>query len=761
TLPDKDLLAISAYLQTLNDAWQQGPVIKLVDAGGPEQYDPMLDDLQLLVDGRVRIQRGPMSGVSSRAIHVGQPNAVNYTFDPRFLGIAKLWQGGFLEMSGELKNRGGGGLNTGNEAREIDLGESRLLFAPLNGEGEMIDFSFKEALFRDTETVHKSLWSKQTQADRIAAVDAQFLGYNRPSDQPTAAPVFNYRVGKNTLLVSTEIASDGEITISVSGQLESAQAFRVNTAAIGSVKVSTGSFNQGLWQLPAGTAKAHLSGKLMLAGNAWQPEPSAFNYRRQPVKTVAAEASLPAGYSIENYLPPQDNYGRDQLFEALGIALAEDGTIVVATRTAGIWRIVNGEWQLFAEGFFDALGVVIEDKKGLDLVISQKAELTRVRDTSGDGLADRFDTLFDAHSFHGNYHTYMHGPVRGNDGAYYVSLNLAHADEAVYKAEGQYMGAQGGYSGWMVRVTKDAEYELFASGLRSPAGLAVSPDGEIWYTENQGEFVGTSKMFSVKKGGFYGHPSGLVDLPGMTPDSPEIQWDRVKSTREHAEILFPHNSVANAPGHPVWDTTGGKFGPFAGQILVGDQTQSNLLRVTIEKVGDARQGAVMPFMSGLASGVMRGVFLPDGSLLVGQTGRGWQAKGGHVASLQRIAWDGETVQPAIADVRVTGDGFSLRLTQPVMDEAAWADALSINSWLYRDAPDYGSAEMDKRKEAFALTLSSDRKTLQVALANTEQPQVHPEQTARVYQLSLATAGLFDRVAPAQLHAYYTLYGFQP
>ena len=43
---------------------------------------------------------------------------------------------------------------------------------------------------------------------------------------------------------------------------------------------------------------------------------------------------------------------------------------------------------------------------------------------------------------------------------------------------------------------------------------------------------------------------------------------------------------------------------------------------------EQEQGSVMPFFEGLESGVMRPLLLPDGSLLLGQTGRGWQAKGG-------------------------------------------------------------------------------------------------------------------------------------
>ncbi|MDO3385507.1 DUF1080 domain-containing protein [Gilvimarinus sp. SDUM040013] len=757
TLTDKQLDAIGFYLQTLNNAWEQGPAVKLVESSGPEKYDPLLDDLQFLVDDRVRIQRGPLEGVSARAVHIGQPNAVNYSFDPRILGIAKVWQGGFLDMTGELTNRGGSGLKTGFETREIDLGELGILFAPLNASGELIDFSFKEAVFQDTSAINAGLNSELDQQELIAAQNAQFLGYARPSRSKTAAPHFHYRVGKNSLAVTTDIADNGKVSVTVGGQRGQSQSFKINTQTLSSISVSSGKLQGDVWVLPAGNDEAQLSASIALATSAWKPKASGFNHLRQPLKVVEATADLPAGYSIESYLPPQDNYGRDQLFEALGLALAQDGTVVVATRTAGIWRIKDGEWQLFAEGLFDSLGVQIEDEHGLQIVVGQKAELTRITDTDGDGMGDKFDTLYDQHSYHGNYHTYVHGPARAADGAYHINFNLAHTDEAVYKADGLYMGSQGGYSGWNIRVTPEGEGSLYASGLRSPAGLATGPDGQLWYTENQGEFVGTSKLFTIEEGKFYGHPSGLVDLPGMTPESPEIQWEQVADRREEAVVLFPHNIVANAPGNPIWDTTEGAFGPFAGQMLVGDQTQSNLLRVVTEKVGEHHQGVVIPFMSGLASGVMRGVFMPDGSLLVGQTGRGWQAKGGHVASLQRIRWDGTTVAAAIATVEATSDGFLVRLTQPAATDSL-ADLVSVRSWTYRDAPDYGSPEMAERDELVAkVTRLDGGKALQVQLADISVPDVHPQQTARVYEVTLGQ-GVVDSNTPP-LKAYYSLYRF--
>jgi hypothetical protein len=357
----------------------------------------------------------------------------------------------------------------------------------------------------------------------------------------------------------------------------------------------------------------------------------------------------------------------------------------------------------------------------------------------------------------------MHGPVRGADGAYYFTLNLAHdGGGTAYMGGGSVMGTWGGFNGWAIRVEPNGKFQLFANGMRSPASLGVGPDGRIWYTDNQGDFVATSKMFELKKDTFYGHPAGLVDLPGMTPDSPEIKYDAVAGRRAKPTILFPHNRVANSPGNPAW-VTQKAFGPFSGQMLIGDQTQSNLLRVVLQKVGDVEQGSVMPFFEGLESGVMRPVFLPDGSLLLGQTGRGWQAKGGKVASLQHVRWDGKTVAPQITAMVATAEGFRVDLTQPLgngVSEAILKSALSMESWVYRDAPDYGSPELDLHGEDLtAIKISADRKAITITLASTEQKQVHPRQTARVYHTKLASQTLFDANAPAELNAYYTLYRF--
>ena len=102
------------------------------------------------------------------------------------------------------------------------------------------------------------------------------------------------------------------------------------------------------------------------------------------------------------------------------------------------------------------------------------------------------------------------------------------------------MGSMGGYRGWACRVTPEGKFEPFAFGLRSPAGIGVAPDGRIWYAENQGEYVGSSKIVPLEQGKFYGHMSGLVDLPGMIPDAPELNHDLWKDKLRKGAVWLPH-----------------------------------------------------------------------------------------------------------------------------------------------------------------------------------------------------------------------------
>ena len=265
----------------------------------------------------------------------------------------KIWQGGFLDMSGELINRGNNGLALGYDSREIGFGEREYLLAPLNAAGSPIDFSFKEGKFGDFATFKAALNSQRrpARAHRRDGCAVPGLLARLARQAGRAGVPLSRRQERHR-----DIDHDFRATAKLDGARQrqargTPQSFALNRSCCKGATASAGKIENGRWNLPAGKTGATLRGTIAVAAKAWTPAGRTGRIRaRRWCKARGARPTLPAGYSIENYYPPKDNYGRDQLFEALGLALAKDGTIVVATRTAGIWRIVNGEWARLPKG---------------------------------------------------------------------------------------------------------------------------------------------------------------------------------------------------------------------------------------------------------------------------------------------------------------------------------------------------------------------------------------------------------------------------
>ncbi|MFT6240103.1 MAG: hypothetical protein ACJAQT_002190 [Akkermansiaceae bacterium] len=774
-LPDQDLDSLWHYLRTLAEKDQAGPS-KVLLTKKKEAVIANLIDVpgEIPVTTRPRVFRAPLAGLSARALHVGFPNGMNYTFDARLLSVRRVWSGGFLNLREERSGRG---------KRPSKLGRNALVFldqkpvlAPLTPEGQVVDFEFKEPDVQDYPVIEKYLWDPTDFSEILAGLDAEFLGHRL--EPGTGVPSFQFRVGRNLFSETIILSDDGRIEIALEGKVLQAQSFQLRSRDLTEVEVDGGKLDKGTWTLPAGKTskvyrlKAKLPGGLLARPKVERQEDRApqplvstptvilqpdLKRRRRAGKPLAVQA----GYSVKTWEAPVDLYGRPQLFAATGIAVAKDGTIVLATRASGVWRIRDEKWTLFAEGTFEALGVFIEDDKGDRIVIAQKPELTRISDLDGDGRADTFETVCDDFGIHGNYHEYTHGPVRDEAGNYYFNLNLADFsknERVSWRAGGKFMGTMGGYRGWSCRVTPEGVFEPFANGLRSPAGMGFAPDGRLWYSENQGEYVGSSKWVPLEQGKFYGHPSGLINLPGITPASQINEKAWADKLRKGA-VWLPHNKIANSPGNPAWDVTGGKFGLYEGQVFMGDQTLSQLFRIVTEQVKGVDQGCVIPFAEGLASGVMRPCFLSDGSMLVGQTGRGWYATGGFPAGLQQIIWDQKTIPGDILRVTATPQGFDIHFTAPLkkgITNEHLKKTVQIKSWFYTNTAEYGSPEHDLRDEAFAeVKISNNRKVLHVGITDFGTKDKWLD---RIYHIALPDSNQLLKGAASwnTLEAYFTL-----
>ena len=101
-------------------------------------------------------------------------------------------------------------------------------------------------------------------------------------------------------------------------------------------------------------------------------------------------------------------------------------------------------------------------------------------------------------------------------------------------------------------------------------------------------------------------------------------------------VWLPHG-ILGISNSEIVEIPEGAFGPFAGQLLVGDQGMSKISRVFMEKVNGEYQGGAIEFRNGFRSGVLRMAFAKDGSLFVGETNRGWGSAGEANEGLQRVS----------------------------------------------------------------------------------------------------------------------------
>jgi glucose/arabinose dehydrogenase len=447
------------------------------------------------------------------------------------------------------------------------------------------------------------------------------------------------------------------------------------------------------------------------------------------------------------------------VLEVGGIAFLPDGRPLVCTRRGEVWLVENAlagdpesvAYRLWAEGLQEPLGLLVH--AGWIWVV-QRGELSRMRDTDGDDRMDELETVCDAWQLSGNYHEYNFGPVVDAEGHLWITTNKPFGDEPFGRVD---------WRGFALRIAPDGTLQPMCCGLRSPAGIGRSPTGELFYSDNQGEWCGAGKLSLLEPGSFHGHPHGLFstarpewrfERPPEPPDGermPDVA-QAIASFRLPA-VWFPYDKMGRSPSGFAWDTTGGAFGPFAGQMFIGDQYAASVMRVDLEQVNGHWQGACFPFRSGLLSGVTRVAFAPDGSLFVGSTDRGWPALGRATFGLERLVWTG-VVPFEIERVRARPDGFEISFTQPLDVVSAALPRYELSSYTYRLHSPYGSDETDTAELAVSeILVAADARSVILTVDPTTGGGLR---AGYVHELHLD--GVRSATGAALLHprAYYTL-----
>jgi hypothetical protein len=429
-----------------------------------------------------------------------------------------------------------------------------------------------------------------------------------------------------------------------------------------------------------------------------------------------------AYYRIVNLpLPP------DLPFEAGSFVTLPDGRLAVGTRRGEILMVTGAaedhprpSIQRFASGLDEVLGLAYRDGA---FYATQQTELTRITDTDGDGRADRFDTLSDVWGFN-HYHEFAMGSKFDPDGNLWVALCLSESYSSKEK-----------FRGWALKITPDGRTVPMCSGIRSPLGVGTNEHGAMFYVESQGPWNGSCSLKHLKPGGFMGHPISFNWYPlapnmGPTPVEPntpsrlEIERRRVKELVPYA-VVFPYKKMGRSISAFEVCRAEGRFGPFDGQLFLGDYTLSLVMRATTELVNGVWQGACYPFREGLATGILSVHFTPRGQLIAGGTNRGWPVRGMKENVLQRLDWTGR-VPFEMLEIKAQPDGFLIRFTRPVDTQlAAKSSTYELQTYTHIYQEGYGSPEVDHTRPSITdAIVAADGLSVRLRVQGLVQGHVH-------------------------------------
>lgn len=447
---------------------------------------------------------------------------------------------------------------------------------------------------------------------------------------------------------------------------------------------------------------------------AAKANPAPANVAKAQVAALVKVTKIPGdGHPLQSVHPSFDlTQARPDSFKPRvgGMDFLADGRMVVSTwDSIGAIYILEGvqgknpqaiKVKRIAAGLAEPLGLKVVDN---DIYVLQKQELTRLVDLNNDDIIDEYQSFCNGWGVSDNFHEFAFGLVY-KDGYFYGTLATAinNGGASTYP--------QVEDRGKVVKISKkDGSYSLIASGLRTPNGIGLGVDNEIFIADNQGDWLPANKLVHLQDGAFYGSRSvDFEGTKGLTETQPLV-W-------------LAQDEIGNSPSQPV------KFdiGPYKNQMVHGDVTHGGLKRVFVEKINNVYQGAVFRFTQGLEGGVNRLVWGPDKSLYIGEVGLkgNWGQSGKLMYGLQKLTYNNKVTFEMLA-VRVKPNGMEIEFTESLKEgQGGNLEDYLVKQWTYTPTEHYGGPKVNLEDlKVESIQVSSDRRKVMLNINGMKEKHV--------------------------------------
>jgi mono/diheme cytochrome c family protein len=422
----------------------------------------------------------------------------------------------------------------------------------------------------------------------------------------------------------------------------------------------------------------------------------------------------------------QDNIFHRRIMIA-GFDFFPGGTrAALSTWEGDVWIVdgIDGDldrltWHRFASGLFEPLGLAIV---GGVIHTSGRDQITRLHDLNGDGEADHYENFNNQSTNSQGFHEFQFDLQTDAKGNFYT------AKAAPVRAGGRGFGGGGGngevtpFAGTVHKISPDGKRrEVYATGLRAPNGIGVSPDGQVTAGDNEGTWMPACPIHWVRPGSYHGVEDSAHRKPLPRPDPP---------------LCWISKAYDNSGGSQIW-VTSDQWGPFKGELLHLSYGRASIYLVLKQAVDTFMQGGIVRLVGGpdaaqitgtpvkLTSSAMRARFNPaDGQLYVAGLS-GWQSDAVALTGFDRIRYTGKEVH-SVRGLAATTAGVELSFSHPLDPSSVDAQAFSVQRWNYLRSQAYGSPELSidnpgkrghDRVEVLQARLSDDRKSVLLELAD--------------------------------------------
>lgn len=385
-----------------------------------------------------------------------------------------------------------------------------------------------------------------------------------------------------------------------------------------------------------------------------------------PITTSGARGEEKGAFTVDTIGVPESNPWNALMYLS-GHDFFDNGDAAVCTGHGDVWLVkgIDDElqqtvWKRYATGLLNPLGLRIVK----DIVyVTCHDQLLCLHDFNDDDEADYYECFNNDCHVTGFHHRFAAGLEVDADGNFYY-LRCTNEGRVPH-------------GGTVLKVSKDGDkLDVFATGLRNPNGMSLSPLGFATFGDQQGGWVPATPIHIVRQGKFYGY------IPSHHGDEPPIKF-------EPPLCWIPH-SVDNSAGGQAW-VPDDRWG-LAGQMVHLSYGKCALFLTMMEKRGEIYQGGVVKLPVAFQSGVMRARFrATDGQLYVSGL-RGWQTSAAKNGCFQRVRYRQEPLRLPIG-LKVKKDGIEVTFSDELDPETANdPDNFSIEQWNYRWTRNYGSPD---------------------------------------------------------------------